>query len=136
MKILFGVAYVAFCMVQIAIIDVYQGTVCMIGWVKNWAVFRAAEHFQALLNEFAMEVQQEVFGVGPTDDASETGSTMAPATMVGGIWQAPSSNGGTWSSSASSSASSSVGVSTAGSSSWAMVSGGLMNPVPEEEEKM
>ena len=130
MKTMLGVAYVAYCMVQIVIYEVTEDWACMIGWINKWAVFRPTQYFQALLDEFAVEVRQETF-----DNFSDTGSTAAPATTVSGVWQVPSSSGssGTWSSSATSSASSSVGASTDGSSAWKVMSGGHMDPVPEDE---
>ena len=104
-------------MVQIAIIDFYNQKICMIGWVNSWAICRPTQFTQSMIREFALEVQAEVDGPDLGDTFSEAGSTAAPNTMAGGVWQAPSSSGGTWSSSASSSASSSTGGSTAVSSS-------------------
>ena len=73
LRLLLGVAYVAFCMVQIAIIDFYNNTICMVGWVNRWAIFRPTEHFAALLAGFAMEVQQGTFANEPANDTSDHG---------------------------------------------------------------
>jgi hypothetical protein len=130
---LVGIAYV----VPISIIGFYQGTVCLIGRVNTWGIFRPMAFLQAMVDEFALEVQAEVYGADPGDTLSEVGdSTAAPSTVLGGIWQAPSSSGGTWFSSASSSASSSTGGSTGVSISWNVIPGLQMDPVPEVEEEV
>ena len=119
---LFVVCYVAFCMVQIAIMDYQDKKPVKIGRVSNWSVCRPTQQMQESFYELAREIQEEEEG----DAISEMGSTVVPETMAG-VWQTPSSSGGTWPSSSSSAMSSSAAT----SSSWAMVATGQMDLVPE-----
>ena len=101
----------------------------MIGWTNKWAAYRPTEYLRAMVEEFAAEVQNELY-----EGLSDTGSTRAQTTQAGGVWQQPSSSGssGSWVSSATSSAVSSTGASSSGMNSWNVVSSGLSS-VPEEE---
>ena len=126
LKTILGVCWVAYCMVQIVIYEVYGKEVCMIGWTNRRVAYQPTQYLRAMVDEFAGEVQNELF--------SDAGSTMVKATQAGGVWQQPSSSGssGSWVSSATSSAVSSIGASSSGMSSWNVVPSGL-GPVREED---
>ena len=74
---LLGAAYVAYCMGQIVNLEFYRGTICAVGWVNSWGIFRPTHFLQAMINEFAMEVEEELYGAGPSDTRSEAGGSTA-----------------------------------------------------------
>ena len=85
---------------------------------------------QDMIYELALEIQAETDTANQGDTFSETGSTAAPTTMAGGIWQLPSSSSGTWLQS-----SSGASGSTAASISWSLVPSGQMEPVLEIDDE-
>ena len=117
-------------MVQITLIDFYNQKVCMIDWVNGWTVCRLTQLMQDMIHALAVELQAELDVNNQGDTISETGSTAAPHTIAGEIWQAPSSSGGSWSSSSSTTS----GL-TAASSSWNVVPTGQLESVPEIDDE-
>ena len=67
LRLLLKARYVAFCMVQVAIIDECGKRQVMYGWVNLWGVFRPTNLIHAALQEFGIEVDAEQFNVGMQD---------------------------------------------------------------------
>ena len=68
-------------MVQIVLSEIHGDEVCMIGWTNKWPAYRPTEYLQAMVDEFAAEVQNEL-----DEGLSGAGSTTVQTTQAGGVW--------------------------------------------------